>query len=428
MELREQLLADLHQPRLPGLGLTEGLVSPAYQGQSILNVPASVSNLLGAGEFGSPALRSEILDALGSGYRNVILVLVDGLGYLRLQRWLGLETFGVWRQLAERGSLTPLTSISPSTTSAALTSLWTGQPAAAHGIAGYELWLKEYGVVANMITHKPFSFEEQTGSLMHAGFAPRDFVGLPTLGEHLASGGVASHAFQHRAILNSGLSDIFFSEVQRHGFANETELWGGVRQLLETKTDEKKFVWVYWDKVDALSHMDGPDAPTVQAAFAAFSAAFHSEFASVLSQAVRQDSLLILMADHGQMATPDNPHYDLRNHPNLNRRLHIKPTGENRLAFLYVRPGQIEAVREYIERSWPRQFQLFDSHYALHEGLFGPGEAHPRMAERIGDMVVAARGSAYLWWGDKPNPLLGRHGGLTPEEMLVPFLAARLDA
>jgi hypothetical protein len=31
-----------------------------------------------------------------------------------------------------------------------------------------------------------------------------------------------------------------------------------------------------------------------------------------------------------------------------------------------------------------------------------------------------------MWWANKENPLIGRHGGLSSEEMLVPLLAARL--
>jgi hypothetical protein len=44
----------------------------------------------------------------------------------------------------------------------------------------------------------------------------------------------------------------------------------------------------------------------------------------------------------------------------------------------------------------------------------------------MGDLTVIARENHFLWWGDEENPLLGRHGGLTPKEMLVPFLAFRL--
>jgi hypothetical protein len=59
-------------------------------------------------------------------------------------------------------------------------------------------------------------------------------------------------------------------------------------------------------------------------------------------------------------------------------------------------------------------------------GLFGPGEKHPRLLERLGDLLIVAKGHAYLWWSASEDHLLGRHGGLSPEEMLVPFLAVRL--
>jgi hypothetical protein len=59
-------------------------------------------------------------------------------------------------------------------------------------------------------------------------------------------------------------------------------------------------------------------------------------------------------------------------------------------------------------------------------GLFGPGTPHPEIFNRIGDLIVAAKGSAYWWWAAKENPLIGRHGGLSADEMLVPFLAAKL--
>ena len=83
--------------------------------------------------------------------------------------------------------------------------------------------------------------------------------------------------------------------------------------------------------------------------------------------------VLILTADHGQITTRLEPSYELKRHPSLTRRLHMLPTGENRLAYLHIRPGQVEAVREYVERTWPGQFSILDSIYAAESGLFGPG-------------------------------------------------------
>jgi hypothetical protein len=186
-------------------------------------------------------------------------------------------------------------------------------------------------------------------------------------------------------------------------------------------------VWVYWGEVDYLSHLYGPDDERTEEEFRLFSAAFERIFLKRLSAAARKDTLVILLADHGQINTRPDPYYDLRTHPSLIRRLHIFPTGENRLVFLHVRPGQREAVREYIERTWRNQFHFLDSEFAAGAGLFGPGQGHPGLADRMGDLVLLARGEAYLWWSNKENHLYGRHGGLSADEMLVPFLAGRLE-
>ncbi len=435
-DLTSLLLPRLQDPApavSAGLNLGKELIYPAYDGQSILNIPASLCRLLGAPDFGAGPLIPEILSPLveAGPYRRVILVLVDALALNRLQRWLAEGRLPAWERLARDSLLAPLTSIVPCTTSAALTSLWTGRSAAEHGIAGYELWLKEYGVVANMILHSPMSFTGggpagQPGSLASAGFQPETFLPFPTLGAHLAEHGVKTFSFQHYSILHSGLSRMFFKDVQSRAYSTPTELMINLRQFLETAPRQAQYIWVYWGEVDHLSHFSGPDDERVQAELAAFGEALERQLLSRLSTQARRDTLLLLTADHGQIATRSDPFYDLRSHPNLARRLHIQPTGENRLAYLYIRPGQVEAVREYLERTWPGGFTLLDPAYAVEAGLFGPGRPHPRLPDRLGDLIALGRGENYLWWAAKDNVLIGRHGGLSPDEMLVPFLGVKL--
>ncbi len=425
-DLTTQHLPALRQHRLPGFESGNDWVYPAYDGGSILNLPATICQWLGASEFGVGPLQAQLTTVVGEGIRRVILVLVDALSLSRLQRWMAEGVAPAWSQLAQDGLMAPLTSITPSTTSAALTSLWTGRGAAAHGITGYEMWLKEYGVVANTILHSPITFQNDTGSLARAGFSAETFLPLPTLGTHLSAQGIPAFAFQHHSLLRSGLSQMFLRDVNSRGFFSAADLWISLRQLLESRAGERLYAWAYWSELDTLSHRFGPDDERVAAEFANFSLAFERQFLNRLTPDARRDTLLVLTADHGQIPTTPDPHYEIRNHAGLGRRLHINPTGENRLAYLYIRPGQSEAVREVIERTWPGQFKLVDAVYAVENGLFGPGEAHPRLYERLGDLILIPHGNAYLWWADKENNLLGRHGGLHPEEMLVPFLAARL--
>jgi predicted AlkP superfamily pyrophosphatase or phosphodiesterase len=425
-DLTPELLPILKDYRLPDLNLGDEFIYPHYEGGSILNLPSSLCRLLGAPEIGPAPLLPPYTSTLGEGFQRVILVMMDALGFRRFKRWIGDGGLPPWSRLAQEGVFAPLTSITPSTTSAALTSLWTGRSAAEHGLVGYEMWLKEYGLVANSILQSPMSFKGDAGSLRRAGFTPENFLPLLTLGQHLAGHDIKAYAFQHHSIVHSGLSQMFFREVDVRSFNTPADLWVNVRDLVERGSGEKQYVWVYWGEVDYLSHLYGPDDERTVEEFNLFSAAFERIFLNKLKASTGRDTLVVLIADHGQVNTHPDPYYDLGNHPSLTRRLHILPTGENRLAFLHVRPGQREAIQEYVERTWPGQFYFLDSAFAASAGLFGPGEPHADLPNRMGDLILLARGEAYLWWSNKENHLFGRHGGLSPDEMLVPFLAARL--
>jgi predicted AlkP superfamily pyrophosphatase or phosphodiesterase len=314
-EIERAITERLLSHRLPGLDLGEDMVHPHYSGGSILNLPPSVCRWLGVPSFGQEALFPELLDAFGEGIQRVIFLMVDGLSLGRLQRWMESDRSSPWRELAREGVLAPLTSVTPSTTCTAMTSLWTGRSPAEHGIVGYELLLKEYGVVANMVLHKPMSFKDDTGSLSRAGFSPRAFLGLPTLGAHLKAHGVQPYAFHHHTIAHSGLSEMFLGDVEMRPYGTTTNLWISVRDLIDARPDERQFIWVYWSEVDHYSHTHGPDNERTQAEFRAFSQTCKELLLEPLSDRARQGSLLILAADHGQIATPKDPHYDLRQHP-----------------------------------------------------------------------------------------------------------------
>jgi hypothetical protein len=65
---------------------------------------------------------------------------------------------------------------------------------------------------------------------------------------------------------------------------------------------------------------------------------------------------------------------------------------------------------------------------AVGAGLFGEGEPAPETPFRLGHLQVLPRGAPYLDRQNKRAELRGRHGGLSADEMLVPWLAVRLDA
>jgi len=420
------LVSLLESYRLPGIDAGHKAVYPNYRGYSIVNLPASICHWLGIPPFGGQPLADVLQDQFHGPFQNVILLVVDGLGLKQFQRVLQPERekqvgTSVWTRLLPEATLAALTSVTPATTSAALTSLWTGVTPIEHGIAGYELWLKEYGVIANMIFHSAASFAGDTGGLRRAGFQPETFLPVPTLGPHLVENGVQPYAFQHSSIARSGLSIMYTPQVNTIPYRTLSDLWVTLTNLLEAHKDERTYSYVYWGELDELAHRYGPDDERLMLEFASFSLLLE-RFLAGLKNRTRHNTLFLMIADHGQVFTPHNTTYELRYHPALTDCLSMLPSGESRFSYLFVRPGRETQLQEYIEQAWPGQFRLLPIDQVIRSGLLGNGAAYPKIMDRLGDWLLIAQDDAFLWWAERENSMLGRHGGMTSAEMLVPLL------
>lgn len=61
------------------------------------------------------------------------------------------------------------------------------------------------------------------------------------------------------------------------------------------------------------------------------------------------------------------------------------------------------------------------------QGWFGPGAAHPRLQERVGDYLLLMNDGYVikdLVPGERPFYPIGNHGGLSEDELYVPLIVA----
>ncbi len=429
-DVSQTLLQDLLQEkRFPDFPWQEGQVPPAYHGRSILNLPTTVARWLGARPLGvASALDAALTQPLGNEVRQVIVFLIDGFGWHQFQQARKQGLLDAWEPFVEKGVLGVLTSIVPSTTAAAIPTLWSGRSPAEHGITGYEMWMKEYGSIVNMIVYSPSFYQVGPGLLEKAGFDPDDWFPYTTLGTHLKRHGVPAYAFQHFSIAHSGLSRMLFKDVEVQTFSALTDLWSNLVDFLERASPtEPRYIWVYWGLVDRFGHKHGPlDRRTLDEVRTIVWSWQHF-FLERFPASQRRGTVMVITADHGMAATPPRAHFEVKHHPKLMRYLLLPPTGENRFVYLYPKPGYTKAVRDYFAAQWPEDFVLVPGRDVLRWGLLGPGRPHPLLPDRVGHLVAVPREAAYLWWSPKENDMAGRHAGVSAHEMLVPFLAFRLD-
>ncbi|MFN2302322.1 MAG: alkaline phosphatase family protein [Anaerolineales bacterium] len=425
-DLTSSILPRIDDHHIENLPLDDGLIFPFYEGFSLVNIPGTLARLLDASDFGKPPLDEVLLSNLKGPYEKVILMLVDALGYHLFNEIRCSEKDSLWCRYADQAVFCPITSICPSTTASALTSLWTGEGAARHGIVGYTMWAKEFGMVINNIHHSAASANYDTGGLSRSGFDPQAFLDAPLLGSHLRDHGIEVSAFMHRSIANSGLSVMQLEDVSVMTFTDEADLCVSLAEYMNSRPGIREYIYVYYSDVDTLMHHYSSQDARIKLQFSFFSALFERACLQNLTETAAQKSLLILTADHGSMTTPKNPRYDLANHHDLMDCLVMQPTCENRFSFFFIKPGRVQDLKDYFKRTWPDEFYLLDPDDALDAGLFGNGPFKVGIRDRLGDMIAVARDDAYLWWAPKPNPLAGRHGGLSRNEMLVPFYALPL--
>jgi len=419
MSKKSAIEAKLRTASLPGLP-KEKLVIPDYRGFCIDAIPDLVSSLYGLSSTRAPLLSLELSSLIDSGFKRVVLFLIDGLGYLHLCNLLDRFRKLYLHRLIRDGIFLPLTSVFPATTATALTTYSTGCTPQEHGMLGYRLYLKETCAITNMVRLSLLGNSE-SNSAVKAGIDLETFLGVPTVYEKLSAMGVQTHLILSRHIASSGLSSILYKRIDCiNPVVNLSDMLVTARRVLE-QTSDRVFVSLYWGATDAIAHTHGPWGEEFTAEFRAIDAALERELKD------SKDTLLILCTDHGFVGMEESDYLSICDYPELEQNLVMPPVGETRASYLFVKPGKKTAVAGFINENFGGDIVCIDSRDALAQGLFGLGDPGSRIYDRIGDLIALSTGKRALYYPYKNSTKLkGMHGGMTPQEMLVPLIACPL--
>jgi hypothetical protein len=409
--------------------LPKTMVWPRYEGRSIGNIAQTVAQALGCSLQNTlPPLDPDLVGDSLDGVRRVIVLIMDALGWLQLRRVMAVDRDLVFHRLAAQGQLVPITTTFLSTTNSVLSSIWTGRSPSEHGLLAFEMYMREWLMAIEAISFSsPYAKFE--GLLESWGFDPLSFLPVPSIGQSLSSRGVTSRAVIHKRFTTTPLSRMHFrgiSEVRGHSYASD--FWVELHQVLKHHLDERLLLAGYWPAVDTLAHRFGPEDPRGVAEIRAIGLLMETLFLDALTAEERDGTLLLLTADHGQIGTRPEDGILMEDHPELSSLLRHRPVGESRVPFFHVRTGKLEEAWSYLNGELGSAFVFMMREQLIESGLLGPGPVYNEVYHRVGDIVGISKGDAFFAVdGEDANRLEGRHGGLTPEEMLVPLLAVRLD-
>jgi hypothetical protein len=408
----------------------ERFVRPLYDTYGFARIPATIERLLtGAGGLPLPAAA---LAGLAPRHDTVILLLVDGLGW----RFFAprAERYPALRRFLDRGVVSRLTTMFPSTTAAHVTTIHTGLDPAASGV--YEWFFYEPGldrIIAPLLYS--FAGDHARDTLLAARPDPGALFPQDTLYRRLAAHGVRSTVFQHSSYARSPYTRVVCAGAEVIGFRTVAEALAMLAGRLAARQGPA-YYQLYVDTVDTVAHIHGPDSPEVDAEIDAVLTAVDRILHPALA-ALGRPALLLLTADHGQIAIePERAHLVDRLVPELLAATPagadgrpLLPGGSSRDLFLYVRPDQLDAAHASLARALAGRAEVHRCADLAAAGMFGPAPS-PTFLARLGDLVVLPYPGETVWWDDRRFPVRfrGSHGGLSEDEALTQFAAIEYDS
>ncbi|WP_058725266.1 alkaline phosphatase family protein [Curtobacterium luteum] len=335
--------------------------------------------------------------------RSAVVVLVDGLGSAALSARAGHARWLVAPPAS--GSAKKLRSGFPTTTAAALSTLTTGRPPGSHGVVGYSGWNPDTGRVMNLLS----GWDDDV---------PADWLLGPTLFTEAASLGVDPVVVGPGRYRSSGMTATVLGGAR---YVPADSIPQRVDAALAETATGRSLVYLYVPELDSIGHKHGWQSDRWTAALELLD----GELAR-FDRALRPDVGVVVTADHGVLDVPE--HANLPMDPALLADV-VGVAGDPRCRQLAVAPGA--DVRDLVGRfraRYGKKAYVATRAEAIEAGWFGA--VAPEVVERIGDVVLVARGSwafnddRALRPGEVPKRMLGQHGAMTDEETFVPLRLA----
>lgn len=402
----------------------DGLILPDYGEYCFAAVPRTAADVLGV-DVG-PTLPGDVLAGVETDVSNVLVVLIDGLGWHRFQRDGGDHRF--LERLLDRARCTPLTAVLPSSTGAAITTVHTGSTPAEHGVLGWDVRLPAEDVTVEVFPH---TLRDATGDPTPP-VASEEVVRATPIYPELEADGVEARTIQPAETLESAYTESAIGGAKHVPYDGIEDGAASVRAELEANHGPS-YTYFYTPDVDAATHDGGTDSADYHDALATVSERLSSALYDDLNPEVAAETLLLVTADHGMVDIEPGPagYLDVTSIPDVATSLARRPSGDPVLPWgdyrglhLKVENGDRRRAREALEA---HGVTVFSREEVLERCFYGPSTPDG-FESRVGDLI-ATHPDLKLGYpgGEKIEPYVGMHGGPTEREMVVPFAAARLS-
>ena len=369
-----------------GVGVT--LPSPDYS-ESIVSLSNSLRSHYGCEAYhGTLPVLDEALDA--RTYKNVILLVLDGMGQAQLEDSLPERAFlrAHWRR--------SVSSVFPPTTVAAISAIETGLTPAETGWLGWCQWIAELGCVVDMFSGRDSQSEDEYFHKPNPGpaYLPKNYL----WDDITRSGQAKGHC------------------LMSFGPGRYKSPRDMIRKLLRIgRLPGRQFTYCYNSEPDSTLHLHGNGRKSRRKIRRLDRACAR------LARKMR-DTLLIVTADHGHADVTN--YMAMEDHPALLDTLRCGADMEMRALGCRVKPGrEADFVRE-ARAAFGEDTAILSKGDMLRLKIFGnldEKQDYPRLPERMPDYLLLPPPGAEILRRGKTG-FRSSHGGNDPREMEVPVI------
>ena len=384
-------------------------LKPCYDSGGFAGIPARIREYCASGQ-----------------YDAVVTFLVDGFG------WRFYEVYQdspILKRFSTGGSVEKLTSQFPSTTAAHLTTLHTGLPVGQSGV--YE-WFYYEPQVDDIIAPLLFSYARDLDrDTLQGKIQARSLYPKTTHYQVLGRLGIGSHVFGSRDYTPSTYSNVVMRGAELHPYRTLPEALINLGLLLAS-TPAPAYIHFYIDAIDSTCHRYGPSGPQTLAEIEAFLLLLDHFFEGIPS--TRKRILFLMTADHGACEVDPSTTVFLntgRRFSGLKRFLKtnqdgvpLVPAGSARDMFLYIKDEMLLEAQDFLAKRLEGKADVVATEWLIEQGYFG-AEISLEFRERVGNLVILPYRYESVWWYEKgtfEQNFYGHHGGLTPQEIEIPYL------
>ena len=319
--------------------------------------------------------------------KNVVLFLFDGLGYNLLCQNKEICPF-LYSNIVDS-----ISSVFPSTTMAARTSIESGLNPVEHGWLGWDMYFKDFNKVITLSSNK-----------------------VKGTGELAANYNVANTLLKYDSVVNiinktkklTGKKYKIYSD-------NPLQSLKKIKWKLKLTTMFKKrsYIYVYYNEPDHTLHRYGTNSIEVKNYLKEIEIWFKKICKSL------KNTTVIALADHGHINVK---YVNLKDYPNITKMLDGNIFIDDRTTSFRVKKEYKKIFYYELKKILKDDFIIMTKDEVIKKKLYGTGIENKYFNQGLGDYFAIGVSNKAIRYDNKTKHHISAHSGLTLDEMLVPLI------